>query len=181
MANVLTGGIGPDDEAYQRRLRRSLMDGSPMVRRHAPTVEHPFGREEIIPRNEWANDPLVQPGLMQQAIDYEQMERARREMMDQHTNTGVRGMNTHARGIRITDYEFRKELSHRLEQSHPLLLNWAMGESDSENVDLWEIIVVCAIDQMLHGTPTQEPTQIDIMNAELKKLEEDKHGTPMAE
>jgi len=184
---------GIDDQMLNQLLR----EGHAGVRREGPTAEHPFGRTEFIPSAGFG-DPLANPsiidrvldhqevertrGNMNRAIDHGQLEQARRDMMDQRQrHTAVRGMDTHARrDNRITDYEFRTELAHRLERSHPLLLNWAMGESDSENVDLWEIIVVCAIDQMLHGTPSEEPTQIDKINEELRKLEEEKNGTSMA-
>jgi len=182
MANALTGNIGLNDEDYQRRLRRSLMAGNQdIVRRHPPTVDHPFGREEIIPHHEWA-DPLVNPVHMEQAIDQQSIERARRQMMDQqHTNTGVRGMNTHARGNRITDYEFRTELAHRLEEAHPDLFNWSMEHAAEENVTPWQIIAACAIDQMNHGSvlDNQSDALIDI-NLELNELEEVKHGKPVA-
>ena len=184
MANVLTGNVGLNDEAYQRRLRRSLMAGNQdMIRRHAPTAEHPFGREEIIPHHEWADPSTQPPDINQPAIDYEQMERARREMMDQHTNTGVRGRNTHARrGHRITNHEFMSELGHRLEEAHSELFHWTMEHAGNEHVDMWQIIAACAIDQMNHGSVLDlAPDATTDINAELKKLEEDKHGTPVAE
>ena len=173
----LTGNRTIDDRMVNQLLREGHMG----VRQNGPTVEHPFGQYEYIPNRLMQNDPLTTDRAGVSAIDYEQIERMRRQMMDQgQIHTGVRGMDTHTRGNRITDYEFRKELSHRLEKAHPNLLNWAMEHADTEGVDLWQVITACAVDQMLYGSSTQEPTPITDINAELKKLEEEKHGSPMA-
>ena len=107
----------------------------------------------------------------QAAIDYEQLERARRRMMDTNTR----------RGHRITSHEFMSELSHRLEEAHPNLYNWTMEHGATENVDMWQIIAACAIDQMLNGSVKDlESDAITDINKELQKLEEVKHGKPMA-
>jgi len=96
--------------------------------------------------------------------------------------TGVRGMDTHARrDNRITDYEFRNELFHRLEAAHPNLSGWVAEHADIEAVKAWDIIVACVMDQMLHGTSTEEPNSLTDINKELNKLEENKNGGTMAE